>query len=331
MFLAVLAGCFAITHGAVANCIDSKRLTGVNLSGAEFAANKLPGLVFHDYIYPDIADMRHFQSQGMNTFRLPFLWERIQPALFGDLDAPQLKLMMDTVADARLLDVCIILDVHNYGEYRGQPIGSVTVPPAALVDLWKRLLPHFTDPTNVAFDLMNEPSKLPIAKWAATAQETVDALRKNGAKNLILVAGGSWSGAHAWFADASGVSNADAFRTFHDAANNYLIETHQYADEDFSGTHNTCVDPAILTTVMSKLTKWAISTQHRLFLGEVGVYPTSPCLAALAAIVNSTKNASAWRGWTYWSTGPWLAEYPYNLLPDANGEKPQMAVLKQAM
>ena len=73
-------------------------------------------------------------------------------------------------------------------------------------DLWLRLLAAFPDPASTAFGLMNEPAQMPIADWAATAQQTVDALRKKGAKQLILVPGGGWSGAHSWRSkDRSGV------------------------------------------------------------------------------------------------------------------------------
>ncbi|KAF3996303.1 glycoside hydrolase family 5 protein [Glaciimonas immobilis] len=329
--VSLLVGCSLVTHAAYANCLNSNRMAGVNLSGAEFAAEKLPGVVFRDYIYPEMADMDHFQGAGMNTFRLPFLWERIQPTLFGALDPGELQRITDTAAAARSLGVCLILDVHNYGEYRGQPIGSATVPHLAFIDLWKRLLTSFKDPANVAFGLMNEPSKLPTAEWAVVAQETVIALRIQGAKNLILVPGGGWSGAHSWFEKGAGVSNADAFRRFHDPANNYMIETHQYADANFSGTSNSCIDPAALDTIMAKMTRWAIASRQRLFLGEFGVQPNPSCLQALGAIVNGTKNTSIWGGWTYWSSGKWLGSYPFTLQPDANGDKPQMAVLKPAM
>ena len=329
--IGMFVGCFLVTQLAMANCLDNKRMVGVNLSGAEFAAQKLPGTVFKDYIYPDIADMRYFQSLGMNTFRLPFLWERVQPKLFGALDSAELSRIVSTVADARSIGACVILDVHNYGEYRSRPIGSVDVPREAFIDLWTRLQPSFKDTDHVAFGLMNEPSKLPTAEWAATAQETVLALRKKGAENLILVPGGGWSGAHAWFSKDAGTSNADAFRSFHDPANNYMLETHQYADSDSSGTNNTCVDPARMTSVMAKITEWAISTKQRLFLGEFGVPRNEACLKALSAMVGGTKNTAAWGGWTYWSAGKWLGAYPFSLQPDENGDKPQVEILKQAM
>lgn len=329
--IALAAGCVLFGNLAAASCLDGKRMVGVNLSGAEFAADKLPGTIFRDYVYPDPGDMRHFQSLGMNTFRMPFLWERIQPQLFGALDPAELQRMKDSVAAAQSLGVCIVLDVHNFGQYRGNPVGSSEVPRAAFVDLWARLLAEFKDPANTAFGLMNEPAKMPVAAWASTAQETLRALRRRGSKHLILVAGGSWSGAHSWDAKDNGVSNADAFRSFRDPANNYMIEVHQYADADFSGTANTCIDPARLSTIMANVTLWANSTRQRLFLGEFGVAMNAPCLKALTAIMDGMKGSSAWGGWTYWTAGKWLGGYPFSLEPDDNGDKPQMAILKNYM
>ncbi|AMP00796.1 cellulase family protein [Collimonas arenae] len=327
----VTVGCVLFCNLAVAGCLDDKRRVGVNLSGAEFAAEKLPGTVFKDYVYPDPADMRHFQSLGMNTFRLPFLWERIQPQLFGALDPGELQRIKDTVATAQSLGVCIILDVHNFGQYRGNPIGSSGVPRAAFIDLWARLLTTFKDPANTAFDLMNEPAKMSVAAWASTAQETLNVLRKRGSKHLIMIPGGGWSGAHSWDTKDIGVSNADAFRSFRDPENNYMIEMHQYADADSSGTSNTCVDPVRLSAVMANVTVWANSTKQKLFLGEFGVAVNGPCLKALMAIMEGMKGSSAWGGWTYWSAGKWLGSYPFSIEPDDNGDKPQMAILKNYM
>ncbi|WP_230414089.1 glycoside hydrolase family 5 protein [Collimonas silvisoli] len=329
--IALALGSILLCDLAAANCLDGKRMAGVNLSGAEFAADKLPGTIFKDYVYPDAADMRHFQSLGMNTFRLPFLWERLQPQLFGALDAAELQRIKDSVASAQSLGVCVVLDVHNFGQYRGNPIGSSEVPRAAFYDLWRRLLAAFPDSASTAFGLMNEPAKLPVATWASIAQETLNILRRRGSKHLILVPGGGWSGAHSWDAKDNGVSNADAFRAFHDPANNYMIEVHQYADADFSGTANTCIDPARLSAIMANLTLWANSTRQRLFLGEFGVAVNDQCLKALTAILDGMQGSSAWGGWTYWAAGKWLGTYPFSLQPDSNGDRPQMAILKNYM
>lgn len=329
--VAVAVVSIVFCHLAAAGCVDGKRMAGVNLTGAEFAPDKLPGTVFKDYVYPDLADMRHFQAQGMNTFRLPFLWERIQPQLSGPLDPAELQRIKDAVAAARSLGACVILDVHNFGQYRGKPIGSPEVPRAALSDLWVRLLAAFPDPAGTVFGLMNEPAQMSIAEWAATAQETLDALRKKGAAHLILVPGGGWSGAHSWQAKDRGVSNADAFRSFRDPANNYMIEVHQYADGNFSGTGSSCIEPARLSAVMADMTQWAEATRQRLFLGEFGVAPNEQCLKALTAIMNGMKNRSAWGGWTYWAAGKWLGPYPFSIQPEGNADRPQVAILKKGM
>ena len=332
LFLALAA---FFSPPAMAGCLDGGRLVGVNLSGAEFASSKLPGTIFKDYVYPDAADMRHFQDQGMNTFRLPFLWERVQPSLSGELDATELKRISDTVAAASAINACIILDVHNFGQYRGQPLGSADVPSAAFVDLWQRLAAAFPDASHVAFGLMNEPAKMTIADWSATAQQTVDALRKQEkgkTPHLILVAGGGWSGAHSWRSkDRSGAANADAFRAVRDPAKRTLIEVHQYGDSDFSGTKTECIDPARLRTVMADITQWALSTNQRLFLGEFGVPPDDNCLQVLKAIVDGTQDRKAWGGWTYWAAGKWLAAYPLTIQPADGVDKPQMAVLKSSL
>jgi endoglucanase len=339
--IAALA-CVLFSLPAAAGCLDGKPLVGVNLTGAEFASGKLPGTVFKDYVYPDPADMRHFQEQGMNTFRLPFLWERVQPQLFGELDAAELKRIADTVTAAGAMNVCVILDVHNFGQYRGKPIGSPEVSRDAFVDLWMRLLAAFPDPKNVAFGLMNEPAQMTVADWAATAQQTLTALRKNetrnegkggkGAAHLILVPGGGWSGAHSWQGkDRSGVSNAEAFRAVRDPAHNFMIEVHQYGDSNFSGTQTECIDPARLRKVMADMTQWSQATGQRLFLGEFGVPINDQCLQVLKAIVDGTQDRTAWGGWTYWAAGKWLGTYPFSIQPDAGVDKPQMAILKNGI
>ena len=63
-------------------CFAQLWYTGVNLSGAEFG--KLPrqatsAPTARDYTYPTDAEVDYFLSEGMNTFRVPFRWERLQP------------------------------------------------------------------------------------------------------------------------------------------------------------------------------------------------------------------------------------------------------------
>lgn len=119
------------------------KYVGVNLSGAEFNSRKKPGTLFKDYTYPAASDFSYFAGKGMNTIRLPFLWERLQPQLNGDLDAAQLALLKKSVDAAKANKQYLILDVHNYAKYNGKRIGSSEVPTAAVADLWRRLALEF--------------------------------------------------------------------------------------------------------------------------------------------------------------------------------------------
>ncbi|MBT9590096.1 MAG: glycoside hydrolase family 5 protein [Thiobacillus sp.] len=333
-FLFLLGGLAAgllvwVAPAVAANCDANIALKGVNLAGAEFNGSKLPGVLYKDYIYPNKAEFDYFASIGMKVFRLPFRWERLQPALFGEFDSAELENIVSAVALAKAHGMCVILDVHNYGTYRGNAIGTTDVPVKAFVDLWTRLAAKFNEPAVTAFGLMNEPFKLSIEQWAGTAQQTVNAIRKQGAENLILVSGGRWSGVHEWEKLKSGVSNADAFAHFKDPLKRTWIEVHQYADPYYSGTGETCVPADSFTKMFDNITRWAKTHDQRLFLGEFGTPSNQACLDALDAMLAQMKDAQIWRGWTYWAAGSWWGSYPLSIEPKDGKDAPQTRILKR--
>lgn len=317
-----------LTATAQAGCLDQNRLLGVNLSGAEFSSKQLPGTLFKDYHYPSLQDMRYFKQAGMNIIRLPFRWERLQRQIHGPLEASDLEQLQRIVGWAKELDLCVLLDMHNYGSYFGHPIGSAEVPVAAFIDVWRRLQEVFDDPSSTAFGLMNEPAAIPVPAWLVIAQETVLALRRMGARNLLMVASGRWSGAHEWAKTFDGVSAANAFRHFQDPLNNYVIELHQYADANFSGTGSRCIEAGRLRNLMLQVTTWAIKEKKRFFLGEFGANTSTECMAALHTLAESMQNPTAWLGWTYWSAGPWWGKYPYSIQPTEHREAMQLTLLR---
>jgi endoglucanase len=324
--LALLA--FALTaQSASAQCLRKESLRGVNVSGAEFHSNKIPGVLNKDYTYPNPVDFDYIRDMGANVIRLPFRWERIQPELMKELDPKELRSLSSTVEQANRAGLCVIIDVHNYATYRGKKIGSDEVPADAFVDLWTRLASAFDDSDKTIFDLMNEPAKIDIGDWAQLAQQTVKALRKHGSKNIILVSGGSWSGAHSWM--KGNPSNADAFADFKDPQKRTWLQAHQYADPGFAGIKQDCVDPDRLSKVMKHLTDWARDNHQKLFLGEFGTPGSENCLAALDAIVAGTGDTDVWRGWTYWAMGRWWGKYPMSIQPQEGRDAPQTAVLKK--
>ena len=83
-------------------------LRGVNLAGAEFTSEKIPGAYGVDYTYPTTAELDYYNSKGLKLIRLPFLWERVQPALWGDLNQTELARIDAVVAAAKARNMQII-------------------------------------------------------------------------------------------------------------------------------------------------------------------------------------------------------------------------------
>lgn len=325
--LAVSALFFA--QGLQAKCLQTGGLKGVNLAGAEFNAAAMPGVVNRDYVYPSAEEFAYFSRQGMNTIRLPFLWERIQPRLYGALEPAELAHLKATVDKAQAHKMCLILDLHSYGAYRGDPIGSKAVDMRAFMDVWEKLALAFPDPQRVALGLSNEPYTLPIDLWASIAQLTVNRLRALNSRHWILVSGGRWSGVHEWHQTFDGSANASSFANLRDPLRRTVIEVHQYADANFSGTGTSCLPPERFQAMFKAINDWAVQHHQQLFLGEFGTPPDASCLAALDAMLSHTTDSTIWRGWTYWAAGAWWGDYPLNVSLRNGIDAPQLAVLQK--
>ncbi|MEY2631834.1 MAG: hypothetical protein RIR00_488, partial [Pseudomonadota bacterium] len=260
--------------------------------------------------------------------RLPFRWERLQHQALAPLVPADVEQLQRVIGWAKELNLCILLDMHNYGTYFGQPLGSPEVPASAFIDVWLRLLKAFPDATTTAFGLMNEPAAIPAATWLEIAQQSVLALRQAGSGHLLMVASGRWSGAHEWAKNIDGVSAASQFRTFHDPRQNLVIELHQYADANHSGTGSSCVAASRMQAIMAPLALWSRQEKKRFFLGEFGANTSPACMAAMATLLDAMQDRSVWLGWTYWSAGPWWGAYPYSIAP-AEQEAPQLTLLRR--
>src|SRR5262249_52387263 len=123
--------------------------TGVNLAGADFGDSHLPGTYGTDYAYPNASEINYFVGKGMNTFRLPFRWERLQRSANADFDATELSRLDAVVTAATAAGAFVVLDPHNYARYFPSPagnnssstniIGSAQVPNTVFNDFWSRL------------------------------------------------------------------------------------------------------------------------------------------------------------------------------------------------
>ncbi|HYM86178.1 MAG TPA: glycoside hydrolase family 5 protein, partial [Pseudoxanthomonas sp.] len=239
------------------------------------------------------------------------------------------------VSRAKAQNLRVVLDVHNYARYYGKRIGTPETPVAVFADFWSNLAAEFKDDDAVVFGLMNEPNGIDADDWADAAQAGLNAIRATGARNLVLVPGTAYSGAHSWNSTwYGGTSNGEALLAITDPANRIAFEAHQYLDADYSGTSGECQSEQIGAQKLQGFTDWLRRHNKQGFLGEFGVGSGPVCLSALEAMLDHIQsNADVWLGWTYWAGGAWWKQdYPFNVQPDKSGtQKAQMLVLsKQA-
>jgi len=297
---------------------------GINLATGSFAAEKIPGRYGFDYVYPDRATAAPFLAAGMTAVRVPVIWERLQPQAGGPLDEAEMGHL-----DASLRDMDgfrhIILDVHNYGDFHRQHVTDTPELTAAFADLWSKLATRYRGQPNIAFGLMNEPHDIPAPAWRRAADAAVAAVRRTGARNLILVPGTEWTGARTWTEGG----NAAAFAGFRDPGNNFAFEMHLYLDADGSGTSPDCVSETVGVERVRAATAWLRANRYRGFLGEFGSGQSPTCLAGLDRLVGFVAvNSDAWIGWTYWAGGAWWGDYFMSAQPGPNGKpKPQLQAL----
>jgi len=227
----------------------------------------------------------------------------------------------------------IILDPHQYGRRRlgGQAhiIGeSAEVGAAQFAAFWGALARRCRGDGHVIFGLQNEPHDQDLSRLVDVQNAALAAIRAAGARNLALVSGSAWSGAHSWVSSG----NAAAMAGVHDPANNMAYDVHQFLDGDSSGTHAVCVADAAAR--LAPFTTWARRLRQRGFLSEFGAGGGDACAAAMTALLEHiAANRDVWIGWTYWAGGPWWDDdYPLSIEPtslEQPRDRDQMAVLRR--
>jgi endoglucanase len=309
----------------------SKQLTGINIAGAEFGGDHVPGVHGQHYIYPNTNSIDYFAAKGMNIVRLPVLWERFQHEIAGDLDETEMQRVDAVVNYATAKRIKVIIDIHNYARYRKAVIGTKELPQSALGALWRQIAARYKGNDFVVFGLMNEPIGLRTETWLEAANIAIADIRRTGAKNLILVPGNGWSSARDWMSSHYGTPNSQIMMNIVDPDNNFVFEVHQYFDRDFTGTRDDCQSPDIGVASLKAFTIWARENRKRGFLGEFGVGSNPTCLETLNRVLEfMAENSDVWLGWTYWAAGPWWPkDYYTNIEPLDGQERPQMSILEK--
>lgn len=322
LFVALVAVVAATQPAAADVCFK-----GVNLSGAEYGDRD--GVENLNFTYPSQKTVAYFAGKGMNIVRLPFSWERFQPTLNSPLSAVELDRLKAAVQRLRDHGMTVLLDPHAFGYYDKARLGTPEAPAFAFADLWIRLAAEFANEPDVLFGLMNEPYDIPATEWLDMANGAIAGIRSIGARNLVLVPGTRWSGAHGWRADYPGGSNADVMRGVKDPIDNYAYEFHQYMDPDSSGTKGGCAAADAATAALADVTAWLRETGKKGFLGEFGGSQDEACVVGLKAMTAVLDdNADAWLGFSYWAAGEWWPETEINnVQPTGKGDRKQLSGL----
>src|ERR1035438_2519341 len=299
---------FGVVASAVAGPLP---LTGVNIAGGEFWwARKPKGEIQPqygvNYNYPTKTEIDYFAGQGMNFFRYQILWETLQPTPRTPLDQVDLARLKESVKLATAKKLIVLLDPHNYARYYGTNIvgyvhGTNTVVGPAITaadfaDFWGRLAAEFKDDPYVWFGLVNEPHDMPTQVWFDDANVAIAAIRAIGSKNMILVPGNNWTGAHSWTSGGD-KSSAKCVLTVQDPLDYWAIEVHQYVDDDNSGTHKAVTSPTIGSERLKKFVDWCRQNKMRAFLGEFGVPVVTNGEATLHDMLGSMeRDSDVWLG-----------------------------------
>jgi endoglucanase len=293
---------------------------GINVAGAEYG-DDWDGWTGQSYFTwrsstALTGEMKYFGGKGMNVFRLPISWERLQHTLNGPFDPTYQTNMINYITQATAAGWTVVLDLHNYNRYAaGASTGSYTIykmgdgslTPDHLVDVWKKLAALFANNNNVIFNLMNEPHDFPMTStaWFAGVQKVVNGIRSVGAGQTILIPNSRGSDVSHWssYAPNGGPVDAVAALSITDSANNIAYDMHAYNDNPKNAMD--------YVSTITEVTNWATLNNKRLFLSELGAVQGTAlgkeAMGNLLAYMNAHNNV--WMGWTTWNLPP------YNVTP----------------
>ncbi|MGP0149913.1 cellulase family glycosylhydrolase [Pseudomonas oryzihabitans] len=321
--LALTLACGAAAPLAVA---EQVHLVGLNLSGAGFAPQVLPGINGTHYIFPVEGYFSQWSARGVKLVRFPILWERLQPTLGGALDPTYASLIDRTFGYAQKYGMQIILDLHNYMKYRGTVIGTGGVSYAHYQDVMTRIAQRWSGQSSLyAYDLMNEPHDA-VEQWPVAAQRGIDGIRTIDRVRPIMVEGNGWAEAARW-----PLWN-DSLLALKDPANNLIFQAHVYFDGDGGGGNyanassgTTSEDYGVER--VKPFIQWLKKNGKRGMIGEFGVPDSDPrwniIMGRMLAYLKQNCIPA-----TYWAAGPGWGNYNLSVEPINGIERPQWSTLK---
>jgi endoglucanase len=315
-------------------------LKGINLSG--FSDR---GQFYHPASH---AQMDFYKAKGMNFFRIPIWWERLQPTLSAAFDAQVWSEVQDVITYGLSLGCTVMINNHCMGGRQvvgtGRKLGDPQLPYAALADFWVRIAAVYKSEPRVWFDLINEPESLPSHGHATPTDalvtiynETIAAIRSEGAMNLIVLEGNGFNNAKAfnqnpWYNPGTTppTSGAAFAAGIVDAASNWCVSCHNYPDAAHDGS-GPAIDATILRTQFQNVMDWSTATAIKVMCGEWSVIAADPNGQAVTTDYLDWFEANqdkvlVWSWWDGRETA-WMGEPP-TIFSDEAPEDARWAWLK---
>ncbi len=330
-FLSASAGALQNTGGSTCQAglpSEPWKEFGINIVGPALSQG-VRGTYGKDFIYPDDSMLAYYRGKGFRVVRVTFLWERLQPKLFAELDPQESERLQSLIRIVRDQNMVLITGPHNYARYAvsdGVPelIGSQAVPTSAFVDFWIRVASLFAPlKEQLIFTLMNEPHDTG-GTWARIAQAAVDAIRSVDKERWLYVPGDGWSSARSW-------REFNEHLAIKDGSDRVVYVAHQYFDGSGKGIYERSYDddrirPEIAADRLKPFLAWLKRRGFRGTVTEYGVPNNDPrWLVVLANALDTLKQSEV--GGTYWAGGPWWGDYPLSSEPRAGQDAPVMSVL----
>lgn len=287
---------------------------GVNESGPEFGEGTLPGAYGKEYIWPTPSTIDTFIANGMNTFRINTLMERMVPnKMTGAFDAGYMKNLTASVNYITNKGAYAMIVPHNYGRYYGQVFTSAS----DFKTFWQNVAAQYKGNSRVIFDTNNEFHDEAGQNVANMNQAAVDGIRAAGATSqYIMVEGNAWTGAWTWttVTGTDGNTNAQTMGALKDPQNKIIYQVrhlplehsagwcewtdfceqmHQYLDVDGSGTHDACVSATIGSERLQAATTWLRQNKKKGLIGEFAGAVNPTCQAAvqdMLAFINKNND-----------------------------------------
>ena len=291
----------------------------INVSGLEYNGGKSGARAYFDYVPPSDTTLAAIKAQRFWGIRLPISEETLQPdpvkAAAGVLDETYLAVVLQAASRAQKVGLSVIVDMHNFGRYWGNPINvSGSTPATNIRPMYVNVVGALAKRLQAAgvwgFDVANEPHDIADADVQSVEQGAVNAARAAGFKGHLIVENSGW-------ANASGGLKINV----HDpmVGGVTCTDVHAYGDDNNSGTYKQTMsqDGTKADTIVGRL-KPSVDQAKRenrcLFVGELGGPVADPGRRD-QVIVAAKYLAAAGVDWAYWTAGEWSLNDPNSLQP----------------